>query len=471
MALTYSFKNIIARSRYPLLSRCYSSVSTAINPPLLAPIVPVSPYVNLERDPYWQKIPQWRDVEESQFLSYSWQIANTVQTAPKLFNFLESVLPSKIPHNDISQSKTQISSREKFIVDVMEGIEVAPMSTRLTPHILSCIDWTNDPLGDPLRKQFIPMKSAIIPDHPKLTLDSLGETNDSPVPGLVHRYPDKALFLAISVCPVYCRFCTRSYSIGAETPSTKKSRFLPTRKRWSKVFDYVASTPTLHDIVISGGDSYYLDPQQILEIGQYLLSIPHIQRIRYASKGLAVCPSRILDNEDSWAGALIQVSAAARMMGKSVALHTHFNHPNEISWVTKLAAQRLYESGVTVRNQTVLLRGVNDNTATMKELIHGLANMNIQPYYVYQGDMVRGVEDLRTPLHQSLDLEKNIRGTIAGFLMPQFVVDLPEGGGKRLVSSYDSYDRQTGVSRFTAPGVKGMNVFEYHDPLWSLGTT
>ncbi|KAF3108994.1 hypothetical protein TWF706_001816 [Orbilia oligospora] len=447
MFLNHSFKTLV-RNRRPVLLKSYSSISPAFNPPLSAPapIIPVLAYQNLEREPYWQKIPQWKSIKEEEFLKYSWQIANTVQSTPKLSNFLESVLPSKIPHNDISQSNTQISSREEFILDVMDGINLAPMSTRLTPHILSRIDWTNNPLGDPLRKQFIPMKSS----------------------GLVHRYPDKALFLAISVCPVYCRFCTRSYSIGGETPSTKKSRFLPTRKRWSKVFDYIASTPSLHDIVISGGDAYYLDPQQILEIGQHLLSIPHIRRIRYASKGLAVCPSRILDGEDSWAETLVQVSATARMMGKSVALHTHFNHPNEITWVTKLAAQRLYENGVTVRNQTVLLRGVNDDCETMKGLIHSLAEMNIQPYYVYQGDMVRGVEDLRTPLHKSLELERNIRGTVAGFMMPQFVVDLPAGGGKRLVSSYDSYDRETGVSRFTAPGVKGTNTFEYHDPVWSV---
>ncbi|KAF3218436.1 hypothetical protein TWF679_000962 [Orbilia oligospora] len=377
MFLNRSFKTLV-RSQHPVLLRNYSNISPAFNPPLSAPapIIPVPAYQNLEREPYWQKIPQWKSTKEEEFLKYSWQISNTVQSTPKLFNFLESVLPSKIPHNDISQSNTQISSREEFILDVMEGINLAPMSTRLTPHILSRIDWINNPLGDPLRKQFIPMKSSVLPDHPKLTLDSLGETNDSPVQGLVHRYPDKALFLAISVCPVYCRFCTRSYSIGGETPSTKKSRFLPTRKRWSKVFDYIASTPSLHDIVISGGDAYYLDPQQILEIGQHLLSIPHIRRIRYASKGLA--------------------------------------------------------------------------------------------YYVYQGDMVRGVEDLRTPLYKSLELERNIRGTIAGFMMPQFVVDLPAGGGKRLVSSYDSYDRETGVSRFTAPGVKGINIFEYHDPAWSV---
>ncbi|KAF3931356.1 hypothetical protein ABW20_dc0104819 [Dactylellina cionopaga] len=313
------------------------------------------------------------------------------------------------------------------------------------------------------------MKSSLLPDHPMLSLDSLNETHDSPVPGLVHRYPDKALFLATSVCPVYCRFCTRSYSVGAETDSVTKARFLPTRKRWEKVFEYIEQTPSIHDIVISGGDTYYLEPEHIFEIGRRLLSIPHIRRFRYASKGLAVCPSRILDRTDSWASALIEVVAQGRKQGKAVALHTHFNHPNEISWVTQVAAQRLYENGVAVRNQTVLLKGVNDDVLTMQALIHDLANINIQPYYVYQGDMVRGVEDLRTPLHRSLELEQNIRGTIAGFLMPQFIVDLPAGGGKRLTSSYQSYDRETGISRFEAPGVKGPGrVFEYHDPLWSL---
>ncbi|EPS45976.1 hypothetical protein H072_5 [Dactylellina haptotyla CBS 200.50] len=423
----------------------------------------------IARDPYWQNIKIWRNVKEEDFLSYRWQIANTVQGAPNLFKFLENVLPETIPHRGNVQGHERIQSREDFIVDVMEGIKLAPMSTRLTPHILSQIDWTKNPLLDPLRRQFIPMKSSILPDHPSLSLDSLHETEDSAVPGLVHRYPHKALFLATSVCPIYCRFCTRSYSVGGETDSVKKSRFLPTRKRWEKVFEYIDNTPTLHDIVISGGDAYYLEPEHIWEIGKRLLSIPHILRIRYASKGLAVCPSRVLDDTDSWIYALNKVTELGRNEGKTVAWHTHFNHPNEITWITRLAARKLFQRGVTVRNQSTLLRGVNDDVPTMKRLIYDLADNNIQPYYVYQGDMVRGVEDLRTPLKTIIELEEQIRGTIAGFLMPQFVVDLPGGGGKRLACSYESYDRKTGVSKFIAPGVKdGNRIFEYHDPLWSL---
>ncbi|KAL9113624.1 MAG: hypothetical protein Q9227_002362 [Pyrenula ochraceoflavens] len=328
---------------------------------------------------------------------------------------------------------------------------IAPMSIRLSPHILSLINW-KDPLNDPLVRQFIPLASQIRPDHPRLRLDSLGEKTDSPVKGLVHRYPDKALFLgtvtdsplASSVCPVYCRFCTRSYSVGVDTESVAKSRFLPIRKKWEPIFDYIEGTPNLHDIVISGGDSYNLSPEQLRYIGERLLGIPHIRRFRFASKGLAVCPIRILDRSDDWSDTLVDLSNKGRKIGKHVAVHTHFNHPNEITWVTAAAAQRLFEEGVVVRNQTVLLNGVNNNVKTMLQLIRALADMNVQPYYVYQGDMVQGTEDLRTPLRDILFLESNIRGTLAGFMTPSFVVDLPEGGGKRLAGSFESYDQKAG---------------------------
>lgn len=145
------------------------------------------------------------------------------------------------------------------------------------------------------------------------------------------------------------------------------------------MFAYIDRTPHLSDIVVSGGDGYYLAPEHLASITERLLSIPHIRRIRIASKGLAVCPSRILTPGDAWTEALISLSRNARKMGKSVALHTHFNHPREMSWVSRLAAQKLYEEGVTVRNQTVLLRGVNDNVKTMKSLIRTLADNNITP--------------------------------------------------------------------------------------------
>ena len=392
-------------------------------------------------------------------------------------------MPSVIPDNR-SYSSKPITTREAFLADVEDGMKAAPMSVRLTPHIVSVANWAS-PFDDPVIRQFVPLKSKLVPDHPRLTLDSLHEEGDSPVPGLVHRYPDKVLFLgqpcqeytcacfaslanhfaATSVCPVYCRFCTRSYAVGAPTDTVKKSSIKPTLRRWNKMFEYIEATPQINDVVVSGGDSYYLNPEHLTLIGERLLNIPHVRRFRFATKGLAVCPMRITDTSDGWIDSFIALSDRGKEMGKQVAMHTHFNHPNEITFATRLAAASLFRRGVMVRNQSVLLRGVNDNVATMSKLIRSLADLNIHPYYVYQSDMVKGVEDMRTPLSTILDLEKQIRGTIAGFMMPSFVVDLPGGGGKRLASSYESYDEKTGVSTFRAPGVSVDKEFTYHDPL------
>jgi lysine 2,3-aminomutase len=152
-------------------------------------------------------------------------------------------------------------------------------------------------------------------------------------------------------------------------------------------------------------------------------------------------------------------------MGKQVCLHTHINHAKEITWVTELAARKLYKYGVIVRNQSVLLKGVNDSAEALLDLITKLANINIQPYYVYQCDMVKGVEDLRTPLKDIIKLDKELRGQLSGFMMPSFVIDLPGGGGKRLVSTHESY--KDGKATYKAPGLpgaKGKRVYTYYDP-------
>jgi lysine 2,3-aminomutase len=167
--------------------------------------------------------------------------------------------------------------------------------------------------------------------------------------------------------------------VGVNTSTVTKKTLKPSKNRWEDMFAYIEDTPTLNDIVVSGGDSYLLTPDQLYEIGKRLISIKHIRRFRFASKGLAVWPSRIVDPMDAWTAALIEVSKLGRKEGKAVALHTHFNHPNEISWITALAAKRLFVEGVTVRNQSVLLRGVNDDFLTMSSLIRGLADINIQP--------------------------------------------------------------------------------------------
>lgn len=235
------------------------------------------------------------------------------------------------------------------------------------------------------------------------------------------------------------------------------------------MLEYICNNPRVRDVVVSGGDAFMLEAHQLKLIGEGLLAIPHVKRIRFATKGLAVGPIRFNDPQDTWTETFLDIHAQGRRQGVSVALHTHFNHPNEITWTTERAALKLFQNGVIVRNQTVLLRGVNDDVETMGTLIRSLGEMNVQPYYVYQGDMVEGVEDLRTPLWKINMLEQHLRGTIAGYMMPNFVVDLPGGGGKRLACTYVHYDIETGISVFRAPAVdregEPDKLYFYHDPV------
>ncbi len=353
-----------------------------------------------------------------------------------------------------------------FFEDVREGFLRAPMAVRVSPYLIASIDWAN-PLADPIRTQFIPVASKLRADHPRLTLDSLHEQEDSPVPGLVHRYVDKALFLPLNVCPVYCRFCTRSYAIGADTELVDKVPLAKTPAQWQEAFDYIASRPELEDIVISGGDAYQLSPRSIALVGDALLAIPHVRRMRLATKGPAVMPMKIL-TDGPWLDAVTKLNDDARKLGKEVALHTHFNSPNEISWITKLAMDELFARGILVRNQSVLIRGVNDDPVVMQTLVKRLGYLNVHPYYVYMHDLVKGVEDLRTTVQTALDIERFVRGSTAGFNTPTFVCDAPGGGGKRDVHSFDYYDRENGVVVYSAPSVKPGAHFVYFDPIDTL---
>jgi lysine 2,3-aminomutase len=400
------------------------------------------------RGAFWQKIPAYAQVSEGEFLDHKWQAKHSITNVQKLLAALGDLVPPK------------------FIEDATVGFSRAPMSVRVSPYLLSLIDWAN-PYTDPLRIQFIPLASRLLPDHPKLGLDSLHERADSPVEGLTHRYVDKALFLALDTCPVYCRFCTRSYAVGIDTEEVEKFHVKAHADRWQKAFAYIASRPELEDIVISGGDSYQLRAEQISEIGETLLAIPNVKRIRYATKGPAVMPQKIL-TDDAWTDALTRVVELGRKLHKEVVLHTHFNHANEITGITEDAMNKLMERGITMRNQAVLIRGVNDSVAAMKLLVKRLGHINVHPYYVYQHDLVTGVEDMRTPLQRALDIEKHVRGSTAGFNTPTFVVDAPGGGGKRDAHSYEWYDRATGVSVYTAPSVKPGKYFLYFDPIDTL---
>ena len=389
------------------------------------------------------------DTDNSEFDNHHWQRKNTIDE-DSLLDFLLNQMSGDRPVTDI-------------IDDVAAGLKLSSMAVRLTPYILSRINW-EDFEHDPIRRQFIPLASEYETDHPKLSLDSLHEQKASPVIGLVHRYPHKALFLPQHTCPVYCRYCTRSYATGDNTEQVIKAKVTGNIRQWDKVFEYLLTHPEIQDIVVSGGDCYNLSAIALSYIGNELLNIPTIRRIRFATKGLAVNPCKILTDQD-WTNALIELSNKGRLKNTHVCLHTHFNHPNEISNTTRLAASHLFRNGVTVRNQSVLLRGINDTAETMITLIQDLADMNVMPYYVYIHDMVSSSECLRTPLSTQLKIEKAVQGVVAGFCTPTFITDCPGGGGKCNSHSYDFYDPLTGISVYSAPFVKPGEKFLFFDPL------
>ena len=196
------------------------------------PIVPKKPpvdpaslaYKDLRKGEWWRKIPAYKDVGEEQFLDHNWQAKNSITKIDKLLSTVKDLVPAD------------------FIKDAELGIKRSPMSVRVSPYLCSLINW-EEPYADPLRIQFFPLASRLLPDHPKLDLDSLHEQEDAPVPGLTHRYPDKALFLPLDTCPVYCRFCTRSYAIGLDTEEVEKVHLRPNDERWKRAFAYIASRP------------------------------------------------------------------------------------------------------------------------------------------------------------------------------------------------------------------------------------
>ena len=403
---------------------------------------------NLLDGEFWRRIPAYRNVDRKQFMDHRWQSKKTIRTAKKLLETLDGI------------------ATEGFIADAEAGFARAPMSVQVSPYLLSIIDWDN-PMEDPQRIQFVPLGSKFLPDHPQLGLDSLGEQADSPVAGLTHRYEDKALFLANDTCPVYCRFCTRSYAVGVDTNEVAKISLKATRRRWARMFEYVASRPELEDIVISGGDSYSLRSDMIRDIAGPLLKLPNIRRIRFASKGLAVLPQKVLSDDD-WFRAIVEMHHLGRKLGKEVAFHTHFNNAREITEISRQAVNRFFQEGLTVRNQSVLLRGVNDTVESMRQLVKRLSYINAHPYYVYVHDLVQGGEDMRTTVDTAITVEKHVRGMTAGFNTPTFVVDAPGGGGKRNAHSYEHYNRETGISVYTAPSVKPGQYFMYFDPVDQL---
>jgi lysine 2,3-aminomutase len=393
----------------------------------------------------WARFKPWHEVTPSEFEDNAWQDRNAITRVSQLKTVLDGIVSSEV------------------MDEIESGLSGTGMSIRLNPYMICRIDWS-DAENDPIRRQFLPMRCEQEDDHPCLEVDSLAERQHSPVTSIVHRYPDKVLFLVTSVCPVYCQYCTRSYAVGQDTQLIQKDH-VTSAQNWLPALDYIRSNSQIEDIVVSGGDLARLKPTHVRTLGNALLEIEHVRRIRLATKVLSVQPMKVVSDHD-WTNAVLELVARGRSMFKDVCLHTHFNHPNEVTPIVELAMRRLHEHGLFVRNQTVLLRGVNDDAATLCALIKRLGRVNIHPYYVYLCDMVKATEHFRLPLKTAQHLEKQVRGATAGFNTPLFIVDTP--AGKRDVHSAEFHDAEYGVSAFVSPAVSAQTCY-YYDPVRSLG--
>ncbi|MFI3297738.1 MAG: lysine 2,3-aminomutase, partial [bacterium] len=263
----------------------------------------------------------------------------------------------------------------------------------------------------PIRKQSIPTGYEVIQTEADM-LDPLHEDEDSPTPGLTHRYPDRVLFLITDMCSMYCRHCTRRRFAGQKDCDT-------TTDRIDKAIEYIAATPAVRDVVLSGGDALLVSDSRLESIIARLRAIPHVEIIRIGSRAPVVIPQRITDD-------------LCEMLKKyhPIWLNTHFNHPDEVTPESIEACRKLADAGVPLGNQAVLLRDVNDSTLVMKHLMHKLVKMRVRPYYIYQCDLSMGLGHFRTPVSKGIEIIEALRGHTSGYAVPTFVVDAPGGGGK-----------------------------------------
>lgn len=298
-----------------------------------------------------------------------------------------------------------LSDRERDAL--VRGGTMLPVG--VTPYYMSLVD-AHDP-QQPLRKTVIPTTSEFERSLGEAD-DPLGEDGHSPVPGLVHRYPDRVLLLPLDFCSTYCRYCTRSRVVG-------HGEIVPNERRLEAIFHYLEETTTVRDVLISGGDPLALSDDKLDWILGRLRSIPHIEFVRIGTKMPAVLPQRVTRG-------LTRVLRKYHPLWMSI----HFLHPDECTAESKQACERLADAGIPLGAQTVLLKGVNDEVETMKQLFHRLLMMRVRPYYLYQCDPISGSAHFRTPVSKGLEIIAGLRGHTTGYAIPTYVIDAPGGGGK-----------------------------------------
>ena len=337
-----------------------------------------------------KRAPAFADVPNDKWNNWRWQLSNRINT-PEEF---EKVIPLT------DSERKALSASHLFRVDI-------------TPYFISLIDPGNP--DDPVRKQVVPTAAEMLP-FTSMMEDSLAEDRHSPVPGLVHRYPDRVLMLVTTQCATYCRYCTRSRIVGDPAATFSRDEF-------EMQLDYLESTPQVRDVLLSGGDPLVLAPKILEEILSRLREIPHIEIIRIGSRVPVFLPMRV-------------TTKLTDMLQKyhPLWINIHVNHPNEITAELAEACDRMTRAGIPLGNQTVLLAGVNDNVHIQRDLVQKLVRIRVRPYYLYQCDLVEGAGHFRTPVAKGIEIMEGLRGHTSGFAVHQYIIDAPGGGGKIPVS-------------------------------------
>jgi lysine 2,3-aminomutase len=391
-------------------------------------------------EPDWTRLPGWHDVTREDWESAQWQRAHCVKNIRQLREVLGDLIDPRFYADLEADQRTHAT---------MSMLVPPQMLNTMVPHT---VPDTESLYADPVRRYMIPVASDRRTDwasHPYATRDSLHEHDMWVAEGLTHRYPTKVLAELLATCPQYCGHCTRMDLVGNSTPAVDKLRLtLRPTDRYAGMIDYLRTHPGVRDVVVSGGDVANVPWRNLESFLTQLLDIESVRDIRLATKALMGLPQHWLQPEV--VDGLRRVAATAARRGVNLAIHTHVNHVNSLTPLVARAAQTALEVGVRdVRNQGVLMRGVNATSSDLLDLCFALqGEAGILPYYFYMCDMIPGAEHWRVPVWQAQELQHNIMGYLPGYATPRIVCDVPFVG-KRWVHMLTEYDREHGISYWT----------------------
>jgi len=330
----------------------------------------------------------WRDVSETDWNDWRWQMKHRITTVEQLQKFLPTLTPEELAGAKLANHKLALG---------------------ITPYFFNLIDPADEHC--PIRRQVVPRIEETETAAWEMS-DPCGEDSHSPVPGLVHRYPDRVLFLVTDRCAAYCRYCTRSRLVS----NASGYDFHP---EYDKQINYIAAHPEIRDVLLSGGDPLLLSDDKLENLLRRLRAIPHVEFLRLGSRIPTFLPQRITPE-------------LCAMLKKfhPLFLSIHSNHPRELTTEVRDALGRLADAGIPLGNQSVLLKHVNDDADVMKALMQKLLMCRVKPYYIYQCDLIAGSAHLRTSVAKGLAIMEKLRGHTTGYAVPQYVIDAPGGGGK-----------------------------------------